>query len=638
MKSLKKQLVFTSALVSSFAFIALLIQIYSNALLYRHSNSLTDNQLPYTMALNELGEDLNATLVSLKNWVMFRDQESKKSRIGLWENNIESTLATLKEHVVNSGDVQQQIVFEEINTSMRRLHSSQWWVEDVSNYIGNQPALVLYQRDLLPIYSQIQSALHSIDNPLFVGGSSIDLQLLVSNTHVILSEIMHQLSQEIITGEVTHIKRFHEQAYFILKHLSGLSKAPNLDKDAKKSIIWILGQYHNYVNLVEKITEKRLASDWNIGLYLFNYETVPLTEAVLKSIQKLQQSQVEILQLDSQRTKDTALSALIASILLLFISAAWAIYYSMSHAQQLVDRINLLKMATRNVAKGKQMHMAACNTSDGKQTQLNGHFVNELDELAKTFNQMQITLFRQRKKFIRERERLSEIIHIISHDIKAPLINIKGHSKLINSDLEDLTAVAQEQPESIIDMQESLKHIMFSSDRISILIKRILQFSAVTQQEIKMLLVHPKQIIEDLIILNSARVKPEQFTFTDIPPEIISDAFSLQIIFSTLLDNSIKYQHPDRELEVNICYEKIPHLALHKFSIKDNGLGVLDVDIDKMFKLFVKSSTVNSGSGIGLANARSLAEKLNGDIEFYNNTNREGVTFVVSLHDYSQSA
>jgi signal transduction histidine kinase len=621
MKSLKKQLVFTSALVSSFAFVALLIQIYSNALLYRHLHNLTNNQLPFTMELNELGEDLNASLASLKNWVLLGDQESKKGREKLWLNHIEPTLSSLKLRIAKSGDSKQQILFEEMSASMRLLNSSQWWVEDVSNFIGNQPALVLYQRDLLPIYSHIQSALQGIDSPLVENDASTDLQLLVSNAHVLLSETMHQLSQVIITGEVTHINRFREHAHLISNHLEELAITSVLDEDAKKLALWISGQYNNYVNLAEKITQKRLASDWNQGLYILNYETIPLTEAILKSLLQLRQSQIQKLQADSQWTESTSFSALAVSIMLLLISAVWAIYYSLSHAQKLVDKINRLRMSARNVAQGKQM-------------QLNVHFVDELDELAKTFNQMQMTLFRRRKKFVRERERLSEIIHIISHDIKAPLINIKGHTKLINNDLEDIKPVDQKQSESIIDMQESLKHIMFSSDRISILIKRILKFSSVIQQEIKMLPVNPKQIIQDLIVLNSARVHPEQLTLSNIPSEIISDVFSLQIIFSTLLDNAIKYQHPERELAIHISYEHIASLKLHKFLIVDNGLGILVADREKVFKLFVKSGTVNSGSGIGLANARSLAEKLNGDIEFYNNKNGEGVTFVVSLHKY----
>lgn len=621
MRSLKKQLVFTSLLVSSLAFIALLIQIYSNTLLYRHSHNVTNNQLPFTMEINKLGEDLNLSLDLLKSWVLLGDEKSKNRRKKLWLYQIEPTLSSLELRITKSGDLRQKALFEQSRTSMRHLYSSQWWVEDVSSYIGNQPALVLYQRDLLPIYSHIQSALQGIENPLIENDDSSDLKLLVSNAHVLLSETMLQLSQVILTGEITHINRFRGQADIISTHLVQLAKTQTLDEDAKKLILWISGQYNHYVNLSEKITRERLASDWNQGLYILNIETIPLMESIKNTLQQLQQTHIKKLETESVRIENTSYTALVASILLLLISAAWAIYYSMSHAQKLVDKINRLKIVALNIAQGKQM-------------QLNVHYVDELDELAKTFNQMQTMLFRRRKKFIRERERLTEVVHIISHDIKAPLINIRGHAKLIKN---DLVTLDQKQTESITDIQESLQHILFSTERISTLITGILQFSSVIQKDIKMFHVNPKVVLQDLIVINSSRIKPEQITFSNLPDKIISDAFSLQIIFSTLLDNAIKYQHPERELVIQVCYDNITSMKLHKFFIIDNGLGILGEDKDKVFKLFVNSSNVKSGSGIGLASARSLAEKLNGDIEFYNNKNEEGVTFVVSLHCYEKT-
>lgn len=623
MKSLKKQLVFTSGLVASVAFVALFIQVFSSALLYRHSHDLTKNQLPYMMEINGLGENLGVSLSYLKSWVLLGDKESKKSREYTWQHHIGPILSSLEHRIAKSGDLKQQVLFEDISASLKLLYSSQWWVEDVSNFIGNQPALVLYQRDLLPIYSHIQSALEGISSPLVDNDKSTDLKLLISNAHVLLSEAMHQLSQVILTGEVTHINRFREHASLISENLAELGNTANLDSDAKRLVVWISGQYSHYVNLAEKITQKRLAADWNQGLYILNYETIPLTTSILKKLQQLRQSQVQKLEADSLWTENTAFYTLVASILLLFISAAWAIYYSLSHAQKLVKKINNLVVAASNVAQGKQM-------------QLNPHFVDELDELARTFNQMQRTLFRRRKKFVRERERLSEIVQVISHDIKGPLINIKGYTKLITEDLRDLKVVDQKQSESIINIQESLKHVVFSSERISMLIKKILTFSSVMQQNIKIISVNPKQIIDDLIILNSAWLDLDLFKLDNIPTEINSDAFSLQIIFSTLLDNARKYQHPDRELIVRIKYEENASVELHQFFIVDNGLGILDTEKDKVFKLFARSDRFNAGSGIGLANARSLAEKLNGDIKFYNNENGEGVTFVVSLQKYSK--
>ena len=71
--------------------------------------------------------------------------------------------------------------------------------------------------------------------------------------------------------------------------------------------------------------------------------------------------------------------------------------------------------------------------------------------------------------------------------------------------------------------------------------------------------------------------------------------------------------------------------------MKDNGVGIGTNQRDSIFKMFARNQSTVDGYGIGLSCAKTLAERLNGDISFENNSDGKGTTFSVKLHYYNEA-
>lgn len=619
MRSIKRQYILTCAKITGISVTALLVMSISSAILYWHSSDITNKQLPYTLELNVLSESVTASLDSLNSWVLLGDKKHKQKRKMIWHDRIFPSLKIINTNIEQSEDIQQIKKLDQLNDKLNALYTSQWWVEDVTQFIGNQPSLVIYQRDLLPIYYRIQSALSGVaeanDNP----SAENELRLTISNTHLLLSETIHQISEIILTGEIAHLSRFKQGAEKVAVHIQILKNQQQLNADAALLVDWIDRHYGIYINLANKVTEIRQASDWNQAIYIIDTETEGITNEVKQLLLEIQRSHIQKLENDMKWAESATFLAFILALALLFLTMTAAIFLVGGNARRMVKQIVELEMAAKELAQGRQ------NTIDIV-------YDDELGALAKVFNQMQKIIIRRRKKFVRERERLSEVVRIITHDIKSPLININGHSEMIYSQVMQSVDSPQTLNERVPEIESSLKYVKLSIRRIDELIGGILEFSSVVHKKIKLDNMQFRSSIDELLELNSSRLTGAQVNISNIPKELICDAFAFKFIFSTLLDNAIKYQSSERSLVLDIDFQLNLTNDLCTLSVKDNGLGISESQKDNVFKMFSRNKTDVDGFGIGLSCALSIAERLNGDIYYKNNSEGQGVTFFVEWY------
>lgn len=606
--------------------VALMVMSVSSAILYWHSSDITNKQLPYTLELNRLSESVTASLDALNNWVLLGNVQHKQKRKVIWHERIFPSLKTVQANIGRSGNTFQRKQFEELSTKLNTLYTSQWWVEDVSQYIGNQPSLVIYQRDLLPIYYRIQSALSGIVETDGESTPANELKLTISNTHLLLTETIHQISEIILTGEMAHLNRFKFGAAQVSIHLADLKSTQTLSPDSKILIDWVERQYQVYISLANDVTETRQASDWNRAIYMISTETEDLTNQIKQLLLDIQNTHIRKLEDDTEWAESATFIAFILALFLLFLTMTTAILLTGGNARRMVRQILELRKAAKDLALGKQ-------------NKIDIVYDDELGELAKVFNQMQSIILRRRKKFVRERERLAEVVRIVTHDIKSPLINISGHSEMIFSEV----AHAAENPETLTEtlpvIESCVSHVKLATTRINELIEGILKFSSTVHKEITLEKMPLSEIIDELLELNSARLKNANVTIGRIPSEIHCDSFAFKFIFSTLLDNAIKYQSVERPLTLEIGFSLNEAEELWILSIRDNGIGIDDVQKEGVFKMFSRHhpDLEIDGYGIGLPCARSMAERLNGDICFSNNNDGPGVTFFVELHYHNNN-
>ncbi|MBT0608932.1 sensor histidine kinase [Aequorivita echinoideorum] len=218
-------------------------------------------------------------------------------------------------------------------------------------------------------------------------------------------------------------------------------------------------------------------------------------------------------------------------------------------------------------------------------------------------------------------ERLIKFAHLVSHDLKSPLANITSLTQLLREENENLTD----------ESQEYLTYIEESSSTLKNYINGILKFYKSDEllgasKEDIYLKDFFEELKEILIVDDIEFIYPTEGILKKV------NKSALMQIFINLIDNSLKYNMNQKRL-VAVTYISEPEY--HKFSIRDNGMGI-DMGVqEEIFSLFkttgVKDRNGNEGTGIGLATVKSLVSKLQGQISLESEPGK-GSIFTFTVH------
>jgi signal transduction histidine kinase len=131
------------------------------------------------------------------------------------------------------------------------------------------------------------------------------------------------------------------------------------------------------------------------------------------------------------------------------------------------------------------------------------------------------------------------------------------------------------------------------------------------------------------------RVEMQRYTMTchiSVPAglKVLSNRALLQIVFRNLLENAIIFRKTEPGLGcfVNITVkENGKNLEL---SVTDNGIGIKEKYIPRIFELYFRASQASRGNGLGLYLVQKATQKLKGEITIVSDIN-VGTTFTILL-------
>jgi signal transduction histidine kinase len=232
---------------------------------------------------------------------------------------------------------------------------------------------------------------------------------------------------------------------------------------------------------------------------------------------------------------------------------------------------------------------------------------------------------------------MENFLYVVSHDLRAPLINIKGFSGELEHAFTDLTPLLEKTDASKADYKEevpqALKFISGSVQKIDYLIEALLRLSRVGRYDLQFEEVDTKKIVEEQILAVSHQLKQGNFDIVikDLP-RVVADKTAMQQIFGNLLDNACKYRDPNRAGKIEIFGERFANFT--RFHVKDNGLGIREKDFPKVFEIFKRIDPVSTkGEGMGLAYLKKLVKRHKGELDF-KSTFGEGSEFFFTIsHD-----
>jgi signal transduction histidine kinase len=231
----------------------------------------------------------------------------------------------------------------------------------------------------------------------------------------------------------------------------------------------------------------------------------------------------------------------------------------------------------------------------------------------------------------RANEEIQRFVHIITHDLRAPLVSIVGFTGELEGSLKSMQALVDqsnadgERADLVLrqarvaateDLPEAIGFIRSSTDKMDHLIDAILKLSREGRRSLR-----PERIELKPVIESSAAAIQHQLSEAggeislglDIPA-ILSDRLSLEQIFGNLLDNAVKYRAKARPLRIEVQTRALPDGRIG-IDVSDNGRGIAERDRERVFELFKRSGAQDQpGEGIGLAYVRAVVRNLGGDI------------------------
>jgi len=273
-----------------------------------------------------------------------------------------------------------------------------------------------------------------------------------------------------------------------------------------------------------------------------------------------------------------------------------------------------------------------------KRLQSSAQLIGEIVERRKAehlLNQLNIELGTKNTE-------LEQLLYATSHDLRSPLVNIHGFNKELKSSLEELDSlltksnisnITKEEIDAIIrnDIPEALQYILSSTTKMDSLLYGLLTLSRLGRQKPTSDKVDVNTVLREVINNYEYEIKEKQIQLeiTDLP-KCRGDSQKLNQMFSNLLENSIKYLDPERDGKITISGEKLKNKI--KYIIEDNGIGIPEDHLKKIFDIFYQFDPNKSGIGIGLTIVRQILEQHGGSIEVIPKPDY-GTKFILTLPD-----
>jgi len=310
------------------------------------------------------------------------------------------------------------------------------------------------------------------------------------------------------------------------------------------------------------------------------------------------------------------------SLVLLAIGtvAAWLL------AQYVTAPLAQLTRAATRIAKGDYAQRVSSDRGD------------ELGAVAFAFNAMAEKVDhaiseaeRSRSAALAASNAKSEFLATMSHEIRTPINAMIGYADLLEYGVGGPVTPTQ---------QEHVQRIKRSGRHLVGLVDDVLDFAKIESGQLR---VNPQNAsalaaVETAasLLLPLIREKGLDLQVDPIPAELsyFGDPQRVEQILVNLISNAVKFTEPGGRIRVRATHAKTNGSARTIFIIEDNGIGIAEDHLARIFEPFVQGeqgyTRRKGGSGLGLTISRRLARLMRGDVDAAGNR-EQGAMFTLTL-------
>ncbi len=217
----------------------------------------------------------------------------------------------------------------------------------------------------------------------------------------------------------------------------------------------------------------------------------------------------------------------------------------------------------------------------------------------------QLKLIEKNRDLQKVNSELDSFVYRVSHDLRAPLTSILGLISLmkIETDKSKLT--------EYISLQEK------SIQKLDLFIKEIINLSRNSRLGITVSKINFDELLDELFEnqhYTQAAEKVKRICIVDKEISFYTDRQRLSTVLNNLISNSLKYINAHLE-DSFVKVEVYPENEGIVIRVSDNGIGISENYLPKIFEMFFRATQAFSGSGLGLYIVKETVGKLNGKIK-----------------------
>ncbi|MCI9302849.1 sensor histidine kinase KdpD [Clostridium sp.] len=217
------------------------------------------------------------------------------------------------------------------------------------------------------------------------------------------------------------------------------------------------------------------------------------------------------------------------------------------------------------------------------------------------------------KQIEEERNEIQELISDIAHQLKTPLTNLKMYGEFLKDE-----SLSED------ERKEFFEIVMYSLNRLSFLVESMIKMSRL---ESGVITLRPNlSNLNDTLLMSinqvqkKAKEKKININLEEVDKiKIYHDKNWISEAIFNLLENAVKYSTNNSKIDIKIqSYEMFVRI-----DVKDNGIGIQEDELPKIFRRFYRGSNVEDieGIGIGLYLTREIVNKHGGYIKVKSNNN-----------------
>ena len=237
----------------------------------------------------------------------------------------------------------------------------------------------------------------------------------------------------------------------------------------------------------------------------------------------------------------------------------------------------------------------------------------------------------EREALIRELEarnaELERFTYTVSHDLKSPLITIRGF----------LGHIEQAAVEGRVDaVRADIERVYRSTAKMHQLLDDLLELSRVGR-----LAKPPEEVPLDAIVRDALDRTHGRITTQRVAVEVEGQLPTVRVdrdrlveVMQNLIDNAAKFMGDQKEPRIVIGTRKAGMETI--FFVKDNGAGIEPRYQERVFNLFDKLDPKSAGTGVGLALVKRIVEVHGGRVWVESDGLQQGATFLFTLGDPSK--